>query len=105
MNRAVGNDVADNLSTASYAEDQAAENLHRSDLTALERDEQISRWVELIDLKRISRQPDEKIERGRPESGPAAAKRPMRRCTLNPRLGQCGPRLPIRRWEITLTTN
>ncbi|GLK71276.1 hypothetical protein GCM10017643_13910 [Ancylobacter dichloromethanicus] len=56
---------------------EISENLHRAELTKLERDEQISRWVELIELKRISRQPDEKIERGRPESGVAAASREL----------------------------
>lgn len=32
---------------------EISENLHRSELTKLERDEQISRWVELIELKRF----------------------------------------------------
>lgn len=44
--------------------------------TKLERDEQISRWVELIELKRISAQPEPKSVR-RPESGVNAAAYPV----------------------------
>lgn len=32
---------------------EIAENLHRAELTALERDEQVARWVELTELKQI----------------------------------------------------
>lgn len=54
---------------------EIAENLHRSDLTALERSEQAAEWVRLADQQAISRQVDEKIGRGRPEGGRARAAR------------------------------
>lgn len=41
---------------------------NQTELTALERDEQVARWVELS-AARISRQPDEKTARGRPKGG------------------------------------
>lgn len=47
---------------------EIAENLHRAELTALERDEQVALWVKL-NAERISRQSDEKIGRGRPKGG------------------------------------
>lgn len=56
---------------------EISENLHRAELTKLERDEQISRWVELIELKRVSRQVDAKPEGGRPEAGVRAAAREL----------------------------
>ncbi|GAB4063951.1 hypothetical protein KHC28_14250 [Ancylobacter sonchi] len=46
-------------------------------LSKLERDEQVARWIELIELKRVSRQVDEKREVGRPESGVSAASREL----------------------------
>jgi ParB-like chromosome segregation protein Spo0J len=52
---------------------EIAENLHRAELTVLERDEQVSEWIKLAAT--ISRQPDEKIGRGRPEGGRASASR------------------------------
>lgn len=56
---------------------EISENLHRAELTKLERDEQISRWVELIELKRVSAQVDQKPQGGRPEGGIAAASREL----------------------------
>lgn len=53
-----------------------AENLHRAELTALERDEQISKWVEL-NAKRVSLQGATKPNGGRPESGTRAAARDL----------------------------
>lgn len=44
---------------------------------ALERDEQVARWIELIELKRVSRQVDAKPEGGRPEAGVRAAAREL----------------------------
>lgn len=54
---------------------EIAENLHRADLTALERAEQVAEWVRLAEARGISRQLDEKMPRGRPESGRARASR------------------------------
>lgn len=56
---------------------EIAENLHRSELTALERDGHIARWIELTDAKRISSQVDTKSWRGRPASGVNAAARDL----------------------------
>lgn len=53
-----------------------AENLHRAELTALERDEQISKWVEL-NAKRVSLQGATKPNGGRPQSGTRAAARDL----------------------------
>jgi ParB family chromosome partitioning protein len=63
-----------------WTEDQArmweiAENLHRAELTALERSEQIAEWVRLADL--ISSQVATKMERGRPEAGVNKAAREL----------------------------
>lgn len=55
---------------------------HRADLTALERDQQVARWIELTDSKPASadvvlRQPDAKPKGGRPEGGTRAAAREL----------------------------
>lgn len=55
---------------------EIAENLHRAELTALERDEQVAKWVQLS-AERISSQVETKIERGRPEGGVSAAARDL----------------------------
>lgn len=55
---------------------EIAENLHRAELTALERDEQVALWVKL-NAERISSQPATKIDRGRPEGGVNAAAREL----------------------------
>lgn len=53
-----------------------AENLHRSELTALERDEQIDRWIRLTEVADgVSAQIAPKL--GRPESGINAASRAL----------------------------
>ncbi len=44
---------------------EIAENLHRAELTALERDEQIAKWLELAEA-RVSSQPAKKPQGGRP---------------------------------------
>lgn len=49
---------------------------HRAKLTALERDEQVTKWIELS-AERISSQVETKIERGRPEGGVSAAARDL----------------------------
>jgi len=59
---------------------EISENLHRSDLTALERDTHIAEWIRLTETKQaegISRQPDAKQKAGRPEGGTRAAAREL----------------------------
>lgn len=53
---------------------EIAENLHRAELTALERDEQVALWVKL-NAEKVSRQVDAKPRGGRPEGGTRAAAR------------------------------
>lgn len=48
---------------------EISENLHRAELTKLERDEQIARWIELVEQKRIISQSEKKPDAGRPEGG------------------------------------
>ena len=62
---------------------EISENLHRAELTALQRDEQIARWIELTKTKReataadqVSAQSAPKVT-GRPESGINAAAREL----------------------------
>lgn len=55
---------------------EIAENLHRAELTALERDEQVAKWVELNAAK-VSAQVEAKPQGGRPESGVRAAAREL----------------------------
>lgn len=55
---------------------EIAENLHRAELTTLERDEQIARWISLTDKKVLS-QPATKPQGGRPEGGIRAAAREL----------------------------
>ncbi len=54
---------------------EIAENLHRADLTALERAEQVAEWVRLAGAREVSRQVDAKPVGGRPEGGRRAAAR------------------------------
>lgn len=54
---------------------EISENLHRADLTKLERDEQVAEWVKLTE--QVSRQVVAKPQGGRPESGIAAAAREL----------------------------
>jgi ParB/RepB/Spo0J family partition protein len=58
---------------------EIAENLHRAELTALERDEQIAEWVRLASNPRngISAQNAQKKGRGRPEGGVSKATREL----------------------------
>lgn len=56
---------------------EISENLHRAELTKLERDEQISRWIVLVEQKRVSAQVDHKPQGGRPEGGISAASRDL----------------------------
>jgi len=55
---------------------EIAENLHRSELTALERDQHIAKWIELAD-RRILVQIEPKMGRGRPQGGVRAASRDL----------------------------
>ena len=55
---------------------EIAENLHRAELTAMERDEQIALWVTL-NAGRVSSQVETKPQGGRPESGVNAAAREL----------------------------
>lgn len=55
---------------------EIAENLHRAELTALERDEQVARWIELVEQK-VSAQHVQKPQGGRPEGGISAASREL----------------------------
>lgn len=55
---------------------EIAENLHRSDLTDLQRKEQIAEWIRLTDAE-VLRQPDAKPCGGRPEGGVRAAAREL----------------------------
>lgn len=54
---------------------EIAENLHRAELTTLERSEHIAEWVRLAE--RISAQVAPKLEVGRPESGVSKAARDL----------------------------
>lgn len=60
---------------------EISENLHRAELTLLQRDEQIARWIELTGVKQdVSRQVDAKLEPakpGRPEGGVRSAARDL----------------------------
>jgi ParB family chromosome partitioning protein len=55
---------------------EIAENLHRAELSSLDRSDHIARWIELTG-ERISAQSEPKTERGRPESGIRAAAREL----------------------------
>src|SRR5690606_2261622 len=37
---------------------EIAENLHRAELTALERDEQVARWIELVEVRKARSNPE-----------------------------------------------
>src|ERR1700738_4382491 len=54
---------------------EIAENLHRSELTKLERDENIAEWIKITE--RVSVQSAPKPQGGRPESGTSAAAREL----------------------------
>jgi ParB-like chromosome segregation protein Spo0J len=55
---------------------EIAENLHRAELTKLERDEQVAEWIRITE--RLSSQSEAKVARmGRPESGVNAAARDL----------------------------
>ena len=54
---------------------EIAENLHRAELTVLERDEQIAEWVRLSET--VSAQLEPKPQGGRPEGGTRAAAREL----------------------------
>lgn len=57
---------------------EIAENLHRAELTAAERDEHLARWIELTESKqKVLRQLDAKPQGGRPEGGIRAAAREL----------------------------
>jgi hypothetical protein len=52
---------------------EISENLHRSELTALERDGHVARWIELTEARTVSPQVVAKPHGGRPEGGVRAA--------------------------------
>lgn len=54
---------------------EIAENLHRADLTALQRAEQIAEWIRLADEREVSVQVAPKPQGGRPQGGTRAAAR------------------------------
>lgn len=58
---------------------EIAENLHRADLTALQRDEHVAEWIRLTEKKsmEVSSQVETKPIGGRPESGVRAAAREL----------------------------
>ena len=56
---------------------EIAENLHRADLTKLERDKQIAEWIGLAEAEGISSQVANKSGAGRPESGISKAAREL----------------------------
>ena len=58
---------------------EIAENLHRADLTALQRDEHVAEWIRLTEKKviEVSSQLEPKPSGGRPESGIRAAAREL----------------------------
>lgn len=57
---------------------EVAENLHRAELTALEHDEHIAKWVELVGAKQeVLSQVGSKPQGGRPEGGVRAAAREL----------------------------
>jgi len=57
---------------------ELAENLHRGELTKLQRDRQIARYIELSDENGILRGPRAKKGKGRPQGGVRAAARELR---------------------------
>ena len=56
---------------------EISENLHRADLTALERDNHVAEWIKLTEAKEVSAQPVSKPKGGRPEGGVKAAAREL----------------------------
>ena len=58
---------------------EIAENLHRAELTALERDELTAEWIALTEAdQKVLRQSDAKPKGGRPEGGVRAAARELK---------------------------
>jgi ParB family chromosome partitioning protein len=56
---------------------QIAENLHRAELTALQRAQQVKEWIDLTHHDEISGQNGKKRKRGRPEGGISKAAREL----------------------------
>jgi hypothetical protein len=56
---------------------EIAENLHREDLTALQRDDHLARWIELTEVKGVSVHIAQKPNGGRPEGGLSAVTREL----------------------------
>jgi ParB-like chromosome segregation protein Spo0J len=56
---------------------EIAENLHRSELTKLQHDEQVAMWIKLTDEKAVSTQVAPKPQGGRPVGGVRAASREL----------------------------
>lgn len=62
---------------------EIVENLHRAELTALERDEQVALWVELSEKKLVQPEPVSKGGRGNEEGIRRAAREEHRRRKTN----------------------
>jgi ParB-like chromosome segregation protein Spo0J len=56
---------------------EIAENLHRAELTKLQRDEQVAMWIKLTNEKEVSAQVAPKPKGGRPQGGVRAASRDL----------------------------
>jgi hypothetical protein len=56
---------------------EITENLHRTELTALERSEHVAEWIRLTEASQVSAQVDPKPQGGRPEGGVNAAAREL----------------------------
>lgn len=56
---------------------EISENLHRADLTVLERDEHVAEWISLTEAMGVSAQLAQKPKGGRPEGGLSAAARDL----------------------------
>ena len=65
-------------SSVDFEKAELAENLHRGELSRLQRDRQIARYVELSGGKPFLRGPRAKMGRGRPQSGVRAVARELK---------------------------
>jgi hypothetical protein len=93
---------------ASGTRKEVSENLHRADLTKLERAEHTAEWVKLTEekhSKEVFGQPAQKPNRGRPEGGLSAAVKELgierteaRRTRQDRRTAHRGQRRSPRRW-------
>ena len=89
---------------------EIAENLHRAELTALQRDEQVARWIELADKKqKVSSQLAKKPQGGRPKEASqlllarSESTRTMPTAPLRLRLSPMRPRRRLAKSASTTT--